>query len=374
MPHDLLIASASQASSRVSVFTEWGPLEEVVLGSCRNFNMSVYDDTVSFLYDDPGKANQDVERPSIAQRFIDEREEDLDALAALLTQEGVTVRRAERMNRSQAISTPDFESVTTSCDAPRDMFLAYGSCFIETPPTNRKRFYEARLLRSIAREYFDAGARWIAAPRPRLASGTLDRGAWRDHIDDPFLDPSQIDSALDVAFDAANVLKFGRDLLMNVGTQNHLLGAHWLASVLPDGSRLHLCRLCDSHLDGHIMPLAPGRLLVNEGAMYRNYDRLPPELQKWDRIQILDPATDFDYPADHVQLATSVGMSVNVLSIDECRILIRDTAVNTIRALERAGFVPIPVRLRHSELFGGGIHCATVDVRRRDASESFLSA
>ena len=120
------------------------------------------------------------------------------------------------------------------------------------------------------------------------------------------------------------------------------------------------------------MPIAPGRLLVNEGAMYNRYDRLPPELQKWDRIPILDPATDFDYPSDHLQMATSLGMSVNVLSLDSKRLLIRDSANLTIGALERAGFTPIPVKLRHSELFGGGIHCATVDIRRREALSTYF--
>ena len=107
--------------------------------------------------------------------------------------------------------------------------------------------------------------------------------------------------------------------------------------------------------------------------MYGSYERLPKALQKWDRIQILDKGTQWDYPNDHLQMATNVGMSVNVLSLDERRILIRDTAELTINALERAGFEPIPFRLRHSELFGGGLHCSTVDVRREEQREDYFS-
>ena len=368
----LVIARRPPSRGGISVHTEWAPLEEVILGSCRHFNLDSFDPTIVFLYDDPNKVRPDTEEPKIAQRYIEEREEDLEAVAALLTAEGVTVRRAERLAEASPITTPDFASVTTSCDAPRDMFLAYSSMLLETPPTNRKRYFEGRLIRSIARRYFDLGSTWICAPRPLLAEDSLDLTPWRLTYDEPLLEPASVAVEMDIAFDAANVLRFGRDLVMNIGTRNHLLGAYWLSSVVPESTRLHVTRLCDSHLDGHIMPIAPGRLLVNEGAMYGRYDRLPRELRAWDRIPILDPAIVFDYPSDHLQLATSVGMSVNVLSLDESRLLIRDSATLTIRALERAGFTPIPVRLRHNELFGGGLHCATVDVRRRDSPDGYL--
>jgi glycine amidinotransferase len=160
---------------------------------------------------------------------------------------------------------------------------------------------------------------------------------------------------------------------MNVGTKNHELGAMWMQRQLSPEFRVHPIRLCDSHIDGHFIPIAPGKLLVNEGAMYGCYDRLPEQLKRWDRIPILDKGTRFDYPDDHLQMATNLGMSVNVLSLDEKRILIRDTAELTIKALEKAGFTPIPFRLRHSELFGGGIHCSTVDVRRKEENTDYFN-
>jgi glycine amidinotransferase len=58
--------------------------------------------------------------------------------------------------------------------------------------------------------------------------------------------------------------------------------------------------------------------------------------------------------------------------LNEKRILIRDNAILTIKALEKAGFTPIPVQLRHSELFGGGIHCSTVDVYRKEDMENYF--
>jgi len=358
----------------VNVHTEWAPLQEVIVGSCVNFNMQGIDRTFRFLYDNRDGKHADRNTPhQIERRYIDERQEDLDMLQNLLEREGVVVKRPARLDKIQQIRTPDFDSYTTGCDSPRDMYFCIGNEIIETPPTNRKRYFEHALLRGIFMEYFRKGARWVVAPRPSLNEASLDMGYWKDKVGEPVRSPTEIEPSFEIAFDAANCLKFGRDIVMNVGTKNHELGATWLQRHLGEDYRVHPIRLCDSHIDGHIVPISPGTLLVNEGAMHNIYSQLPRELQSWNRIPILDKATNFDYPDGHLQMATNVGMSVNVLSLDEKRIIIRDTATLTIEALERAGYEPIPFRLRHSELFGGGIHCATVDVRREDSREDYFN-
>src|SRR3989338_2307202 len=359
---------------RVSVYTEWAPLREVIIGSCVNFNHQGIDRTFRFMYNNRDGNFVDRNQPhKIDQRYIEERQADLDDLQRLLEREGVTVRRPKRLDQIQEVKTPHFASYTTGCDSPRDMYLCLGDEIIESPPTNRKRYFEHLLLREVFMEYFRSGARWTVAPRPSLDDNALDFSFWKNTLSRGIPPIEQVEAQYEIAFDAANCLKFGRDIVMNVGTKNHELGAVWLARHLGSEYRVHPIRLCDTHIDGHFVPIAPGRLLVNEGAMYGSYERLPKALQKWDRIQILDKGTQWDYPNDHLQMATNVGMSVNVLSLDERRILIRDTAELTINALERAGFEPIPFRLRHSELFGGGLPCSTVDVRREEQREDYFS-
>ncbi|MEK6948930.1 MAG: hypothetical protein AABX34_01820 [Nanoarchaeota archaeon] len=361
-------------SSRVNVFTEWAPLEEVILGSCVNFNLVGIDKVFRFLYENRQGDFDKKENPyELAAKYISERQEDLDNLQKLLEKYGVTVRRVDRLDNIAKVVTPTFESFATACDSPRDSFLVIGDEIIETPPTNRKRYFEHLLLRNLFMEYFRDGARWTVAPRPTLEERRLDFTFWKEILDNPIRSCREIEENYEITFDAANCLKFGRDIVMNVGTKNQELGAAWLQRHLGERYRVHSIRLCDSHIDGHLVPIAPGKLLVNEVVMYNNYHRLPPQLQKWDKIPILDPATNFDYPSTHLQMASSVGMSVNVLSLDEKRILIRDNAKLTINALYKAGFEPIPVQIRHCELFGGGIHCSTVDVRRREGIESYFT-
>jgi glycine amidinotransferase len=52
--------------------------------------------------------------------------------------------------------------------------------------------------------------------------------------------------------------------------------------------------------------------------------------------------------------------------------MVNQDAVNTIRALERAGFTPVPARLRHSRLYAGAFHCSTLDIRRDERLESYF--
>ena len=364
----------TQTSALVNVYTEWAPLEEVIIGSCVNFNLKGIDSTFRFMYENRDGRFADRNEPHrIDPRYVEERQEDLDNLHSLLESEGVIVRRPKRLEEIQEIKTPNFTSYTTGCDSPRDMYLCVGDTIIETPPTNRKRYFERLLLKDLFMEYFRSGAKWIVAPASSLDDLTIDFSFWKDNVQRGIPNIEEIEKNYDIAFDAANCLKFGKDIMMNIGTKNHELGFYWLKRHLEGRFRIHPTRICDTHIDGHFVPISPGKLLVNEGAMYGMYDFLPEPLKKWDRIPILDKCTRFDYPDDHLQMATNVGMSVNVLSLDERRILIRDNATLTIKALERAGFEPIPIRLRHSELFGGGIHCTTVDVRRKENMEDYFS-
>ncbi|MBS3125442.1 hypothetical protein J4211_04300 [Candidatus Woesearchaeota archaeon] len=101
----------------------------------------------------------------------------------------------------------------------------------------------------------------MVAPRPSLEEGRLDFRFWKDALDTPIEGPESIDDRYEIAFDAANCLKFGRDIVMSIGTKNHELGAAWLQRHLGDRYRVHAIRLCDGHIDGHLVPLAPGKLL-----------------------------------------------------------------------------------------------------------------
>ncbi len=62
----------------------------------------------------------------------------------------------------------------------------------------------------------------------------------------------------------------------------------------------------------------------------------------------------------------------NVLNIDEKKVLVESQETALAEFLYGWGFDPVPVPFRNHFVFGGGLHCATLDVRRRGSLRSYL--
>ncbi|MFS8103305.1 hypothetical protein LFM09_39880 [Lentzea alba] len=188
----------------------------------------------------------------------------------------------------------------------------------------------------------------------------------------PTVNDSPYDVGIEMLFDAAQCLRFGRDILVNIATDNHRLAVEWLERHLEGRYTLHrMHRVTDSHNDSVVLPLRPGTLLIRS----RQYlDHLPAALQKWDVIEAPEPNTQNfpQYDEDDVIL-TSPFIDLNVLSIDERTVMINDSCPELGRVLEQHGFDVVPVRHRHRRLFGGGLHCFTLDTVRDGGLEDYLS-
>ena len=369
----------------VNSYTEWGPLEEVVVGdhSCAYVPRVDQNPELSFrlffhdnLYraDDPNFFRDvfatllysDEVTPDdvhlVSRQYVEEREEDVDGFVRTLERCGVTVRRPTRLERLDRTSNGSWSNLTSPAYNVRDQVLVVGDEIIETPPLCRNRYFENDLLKPLFMDYFRRGARWTVAPRPTMRNCSFDR-SYVGEENAPGGD-------LEIMFDAAQCLRFGRDILFNVANENHRLGFAWLSRHLGERARVHMLdRLSDNHIDSMMMPLRPGTLLVHPYKMKTRAELLPEPLRRWDTITCED-LDESVYSKEEILLA-SRAISVNVLSVDEERVIVNESCPGLIRALEAAGFVVIPVRLRHSRLFGGGFHCITLDVRRRETLESY---
>ena len=362
----------------VNIYTEWAPLQEVLLGDFHNYSVPKQIDDVdisfrSFFHDNVFaevrkfaryKLNvyaQDVKK--YPEQIEAERDEDLDGLASLLQGMGIVVKRPRRMQVIQEVVTPNWTNVTSPCGNIRDQFLVIGDEIIETSPLMRGRYFENDLVKHHLLDYFQRGARWTVAPRPMMLEESFDRSYFDEN-------PPDVDaSKFEIMFDGAQCLKFGRDIVFNVANENHRLGATWLQRHLTSRFRIHEVRITDNHIDGMFLPLRPGVLLM-KNEMYAKRHLLPLPLQKWDVVRFMDderPNTD-----DCDVMLASKGINLNVLSLDERRVVINTGATRTIKELARRGFEPIPVRLRHSRLFSGAFHCSTLDIRRDEQLESYF--
>lgn len=358
-----------------NVYTEWAPLKEIVVGNCLNIESINIDMSFKLFFHENIK-DQLVKKSIILQKkLVEQRQEDLDLLANTLEERGILVKRPDQLSNLDKFKTPNFEEFPSPADNPRDQTLIIGNEIIETSCQWRRRYFENDLMKNIFLDYFKQGARWTTAPRPSLTTNSFDFSklskdadiAWEEYQEDP--------NQFEIMFDGAQCLKFGKDIVMNVSTRNHELGAEWLKRHLGDQFRIHLVRITDHHIDGMFMPLRPGTLLINHASMKDKIELLPKPLQKWDMIFVPEEHKE-NAAQEGVPLLASSNINVNVLPLSEKEVMIFDefgSMENPLAGeLERNGFEPIPVRLRHSRLFGGGLHCCTLDTVRDDKYEDFF--
>ncbi|OAF64881.1 hypothetical protein A3Q56_07409 [Intoshia linei] len=63
---------------------------------------------------------------------------------------------------------------------------------------------------------------------------------------------------------------------------------------------------------------------------------------------------------------------MNILSLDEERIIVQKGEIPLIKKLKEYGMKPIEVDMTDAYDFGGAFHCWTLDVRRKGKLQSYL--
>jgi glycine amidinotransferase len=358
---------------------DWDPLEEVVVGE--PFHLGYSPDVSSSLFYEIPLGDERWQAAGLAgatngtlRRLEEELAEDLEGFLDLLAEAGVVVRRLEPPEPPSEIVTPDWRALSGHATMPRDLVLVVGDELIETPPLVRSRYFETFSYRGLLLDYFERGARWTVAPRPRMGDGSFDysyavANGWTHAVP-----PATVAEPM---FDAAQVLRLGRDLVFNCSTENHRAGRRWLARHLGGRYRVHEAELgangmhlAKDHIDCVLIALRPGTLLVHDAL---DLSSLPQWLQDWevvryDSSEVVDGTETYGLPV----LASRL-IGVNVLSLDEERVVVQSEQTDLMRLLERHGFTPVPCRWRHGRLVGGGFHCLTLDVRRDSVLEDYAA-
>jgi N-dimethylarginine dimethylaminohydrolase len=340
---------------------EWDPLEEVIVGNPLRARFPTADPSTR-LAEFPDRSLEEIPQGPIPQQIIEETDEDLDALVAVLERLGVTVKRPQDWPHEATFSTIHWQSQGYYNYCPRDIMLVIGDHIIETPNVIRSRALETFSYREVLVEYLKSGAKWFSAPKPMLLDSLFD------------VDPNRPTPKNDEpAFDAANVLRLGRDLIYLVSGTGNELGGQWLQTMLGETFRVHYLKdvYYGSHIDSTFVALRPGLLLCNPGRI--NDDTLPEILKQWEVIYSPPMESQERYDADY--LSRSIGskwIDMNAFSINPDLVVVDRDQPALIRLLERKGLDVIPLKLRHSKMLGGGFHCVTLDIRRTGSLERYF--
>lgn len=356
---DTTLENLSNVGSTVCSHNDWDPLEEVIVGSIGKSCVPKLDDSFwSFQGPeyDPSKHNPG----PVPASLIEETEEDIDGFVSLLESLDVIVRRPESVDYTQTVSTPDWSTEGLHGLMPRDSILIVGNTVIETPMSCRARHFEGIAWRHILLSHFGSGMRWLSAPKPRLLDGTY---IVPNRPSGPLLNNNE------PIFDAANVLRIGRDLFFAVNISGNEKGARWLHDILGSDYKIHLVRVCPDHIDTTLVPLGPGRILVNSKRI--NEDNLPSQFKNWDIVY--GPAEVPNLPYGLGDAWSSNWIGLNVFCIDQNHVVVEASQTELIRILEKQKDLNvIPLPYRHSKTFGGGWHCITQDIRRRGELQSYF--
>jgi glycine amidinotransferase/scyllo-inosamine-4-phosphate amidinotransferase 1 len=357
--------------SPVQVYSEFQPLEEVVIGT--PYPADAFD-----LIEDP-------ELRAMLRLIMEQSAEDCQRLDDMLTKMGIRVRRPQVIFKlmEEKDGKPGFKNLDLGiwkCANPnpplwpRDLTLTYGDRLLSTYSRAMSRWCEGQSFYSLFYEYMEKGADWRSMPPPILSGKRKSYDAYEGDT---------------VLFHAANILRCGKDIFHTrpasqaEGGKGTVAGLNWLKRQLPE-ARFNAVNK-HGHLDGKVALIKPGLLMS-----WLKREELPEKLQAWDMIELRSQG---QMPAEFMRLrgeryykefikgwleewigyVDETYFDVNVLSLSESQVLLNGTNPWLIKELAKYGVEGIPFDFRHRYFWDGGLHCISLDVRRKGPCEDYFS-
>jgi glycine amidinotransferase len=264
------------------------------------------------------------------------------------------------------------------CMPPRDVILTLGNEMLEATMSYRSRWFEYLCYRPLLEKYYDLDPdmKMESAPKPRLTDDSYRENYLNDEITlDERLNMVAkrefVTTEKEILFDAADILRMGKDLFVQHGFTTNLKGSNWLRRHFKD-HRVHTLNFPGDpypiHIDATFTPLKPG-LIINNPTR-----RLPEEQKKiferndWEVIDAAQPAHNEPPPLCY----SSIWLSMNVLVVDPKTVCVEESEVYQCEQINKLGFEVIPVPFRDAYPFGGALHCATTDVYREGNMEDYF--
>lgn len=343
-------------------FDEFTRLRSVVVGTPYGANHPPIEQSFENFFrvpDDPALRAAAV--GPVPKSVLDEIEEDIAGFVAALGRFGVEVIRPAAVDCSTPFRTPHWESTQLYSLMPRDCVLVVGDLFVEVPSPSRARYFETFAFRPLMEAYQSLGAHAVAAPKPVLGAESYSPGAGTGITERELL------------FDAANCVRVGRDVFVDVNHSANRRSVAWLERTLrglvDDRIRVHAMSLGYDHVDVTLVPLRPGVVLIDPVKV--TDATIPPQFRTWDKVVVEEVMAERDYGLPY-PLASNDGIGRNVLALDPNTVVVDEIQLPLIRALEKRRFTVVPLPYRHGRTLGGSWHCITLDTHRDGGPESYF--
>lgn len=303
----------------------------------------------------------------------------LDYLAKVLEENGVTVDRPTPLQWNQPVITPDFRTDSMmTCMPPRDILLTVGSEIMAAANSFRCRYFEYLAYWPLMEQYFeeDPEFKWTQAPRPRLTDASYKHNYYDEKISleerlERTANKDFVTTEVEPMWDAADVMRLGRDLFIQHGLTTNRRAMEWFKRYYPDLT-VHAVNFPGDpypiHIDATFVPLRPGLIINNPQRPLPEEQRAIFDANDWQIVDAAQPAHDKP-PA---LCYSSVWLSMNCLVLDHKTVICEASEVHQMEQMDKLGMNVIPVPFRDAYPFGGALHCATADVYREGGCEDYF--
>ncbi len=363
----------------VSSWNEWDPLKHIIVGRADGTMVQAPEPAVQRNWPDHGfPLGTSGPYPEDMTAMAIEQE---DNFAKILESHGVRVDRPDVMDFSQAVSTPDWEQDTMfGVMPPRDLLLTVGNEIVEATMSFRSRWFEYLAYRPVLYKLFkeDSNFRYEAAPKPRLTADTYKPDFFKNWEKLPESEKQRMIQETDwiltefePCFDAADVVRFGKDLFVQKSMVTNDAGIRWLRQHFPN-HRVHMVRYKETmpwHMDLTLIPLRPGLVMVNP--IRTPLDPRQVEIFKINDWEVIE-APKTVLKQKRPMTFCSLWLNMNILVLDHKNVFVEASEEPVMELLSKHGFNCIPVPFYEVSPFGGGLHCATADVHREGILEDYL--
>lgn len=338
----------------MSIWTNWDPLKEVIVGDCFDRHHS-------------NKLDQ----------IFNETKEDLGSLADYLTKLGITVHRPTVTHFEENINLGNFTiGRATAPIVPRDQYLVYGETVYQTYTSMPDRYLDSINYNDIFKNLFDQGHNWLSMPPPRLES-LVDKW-WANG---KYVYHEQLKQQM--LWHTATMFKCGDKLITNTKGPGNNLGLEWMRRNLPPDT---IIDVGNTHQQGfgHI---DHGWFMVSDDLIFCvNKSWVPEPLRNKEIVELQDHFTMFEdtkfiedfsstggtysdawiekWLTEWKGYAQEVFFDSNVLVVDRHNIIFSNTQTKIFKIMEQYGINCHVVPQRHGLFWEAGVHCLTLDLVR----------